>query len=93
MYIDWLLVCFLYFQDGFEFSVYICLYHVLVMHMAFYGFAHGAFRHTLNLALDAWVLYSSAEDLVSLGAVFIGPLTNNIVEYEVVISILTEASS
>ena len=63
------------------------------MHMDFYGFADGAFRHTLNLTSAAWVLYSPAEDLVSSGAVCIGPATNNIVEYEVVIGLLTEAAS
>jgi len=63
------------------------------MQMAFYGFVDGACHHTLNLASAAWVLYSPAEDLVSSGAVCIGPATNNITEYEVVISVLTEASS
>ena len=61
--------------------------------MAFYGFAHGAFRHTLNLASTSWVLYSPAYDLVSSGAVYIGPATNNIVEYRAVIDLLTEAAS
>ena len=76
-----------------SFSVRICLYHVLVMQMAFYGFADGACHHTLNLTLVAWVLYSPAEDLVSLGVVCIGPTTNNITEYEAVISLLNEATS
>ena len=61
--------------------------------MAFYGFADGAFRHTLNLASTAWVLYSLAHDLVSSRAVCIGPATNNIAEYEAVIGLLTEAVS
>ena len=63
------------------------------MQMAFYGFADGACRHTLNLASAAWVLYSPAEYLVSSGAIFLGPVTNNIVKYEAVIGILTEAAS
>ena len=61
--------------------------------MPFYGFADGAFYHTLNLASTAWVLYSPAYDLVSLGAVCIGPATNNISEYRAVIGLLTEAAS
>ena len=61
--------------------------------MAFYSFADGACHHTLNLALVAWVLYSPAYNLVSSGAVCIGPATNNIVEYRAVIGLLTEASS
>ena len=63
------------------------------MQMAFYGLVDGACRHTLNLASAAWVLYSLAEYLVSSGAICIGPTTNNIAEYEVVIGILTKASS
>ena len=76
-----------------SFGVRICLYHVLVMQVAFYGFAEGSFRHTLNLASAAWGLYSLAEDLVSSGAVCIGPSTNNIIEYEVVIGLLNEVAS
>ena len=63
------------------------------MQMAFYGFTDGACHHTLNLASAAWVLYSPAEYLVSSGVVCIGPATNNIIEYEAVTSLLTEASS
>ena len=88
-----ILLDFQYFQYAFEFSVCICLYHVLVMQMAFYGFADSAFHHTLNLASAAWVLYSLAEDLVSSGVVCIGLATNNITEYEAVIGILIEATS
>ena len=61
--------------------------------MDFYGFVDGACCHTLNLASTAWVLYSPAEYLVSSGAVCLGPATNNIVEYEAIIGILTEAAS
>ena len=61
--------------------------------MAFYGFVDGAFRHTLNIASAAWVLYSLAYDLVSSGAVCIGPATNNIAKYQAVIRLLTEAAS
>ena len=61
--------------------------------MAFYGFTDGDFCHTLNLASAAWVLYSLAEDLVSLGVICIGPTTNNITKYQGVIGILTEVSS
>ena len=65
----------------------------MVIHIDFYGFADGACRHTLNLASAAWVLYFPTEYLVSLGAVYIGPATNNITEYEAVIGVLTEANS
>ena len=61
--------------------------------MDFYDFADGACRHTLNVASAAWVLYSLAYDLVSSGVVCIGPATNNIIEYRVVIALMTEAAS
>ena len=61
--------------------------------MAFYSFADGTFHHTFNLASATWVLYSPAEDLVSSGAVCIGLATNNIAEYEAVISLLSEVAS
>ena len=61
--------------------------------MAFYGFLDGACCHTLNLTSAAWVLYSLANDLVSSKAGCIASATNNIVEYQAVIGLLTEASS
>ena len=63
------------------------------MQMAFYGFTDGSCHHTLNLTSAAWVLYSPAKDLVSSGVVCIGPATNNITEYEAVVSLLTKAAS
>ena len=59
----------------------------------FYGFVDGACRHTLNLASTAWFLYSLAHELDRLVAVSIGTSTNNIVEYQAVIGLLTEAAS
>ena len=64
-----------------------------VEYMDFYSFTDGACHHTFNHASATWVLYSPAHDLVSSGAVCIGPTTNNIVEYEAVIGLLTEAAS
>ena len=63
------------------------------MQMAFYGFADGDCCDTLNLTLATWVLYSPVEYLVSSEVVCIGPATNNIVKYEAVIGLLTEAAS
>ena len=63
------------------------------MQMDFYGFTDGSYHHTLNLPLVAWVLYSPAKYLVSLGVVCIGPTINNITEYEAIISLLIEATS
>ena len=59
----------------------------------FYGFVDGASHHNLNIASTTWVLYSQIHDLVSSKGVFLGPINNNIVEYHVVIGLLTEACS
>ena len=80
-----------YFQYGFEYLFIPCF--GCAEQMAFYSFTDGAYRHTLNLASSAWFLYSPAYDLVSSGVVCIGPTTNNIVEYWVVICLLTESAS
>jgi ribonuclease HI len=58
----------------------------------FVGFADGASRHTRNIALAAWVIYQF-DKVVSSGGIFLGPMTNKMVEYHVVIGILTQASS
>ena len=61
--------------------------------MSFYGFVDGAYCHTLNLTLVAWVHYYPTNDLVNSGVVCIGLDTNNIAEYQAVIGLLTKASS
>ena len=58
-----------------------------------YDFVDGASLHTLNINMEAWLLYSQAHDLVILGGFFLGPATNNIVEYHAMIGLLIEASS
>ena len=53
----------------------------------FTRFADDANCYTLNLASEAWVLYSPIGDLVSLGGIFLGPSTNNVAEYHTVIGL------
>ena len=57
----------------------------------FIGFTDGANWYTLNLESESWVLYSPTSELVSLGGVLLGPSTNNLVEYEVMIGLLMES--
>jgi ribonuclease HI len=57
------------------------------------GFVDGASRYTWNLASTAWVIYSPEGLLVSSGGVCLGPSTNNVVEYSVVIKVLHDAIS
>jgi ribonuclease HI len=58
----------------------------------FFRFADGSSQHTQNIAYVAWVIYHS-DELVSSRGIFLGSPTNNMVEYHVVIGLLTEASS
>ena len=55
------------------------------------GFIDGANHYTLDLASTAWVLYSPIGDLESSGRTCLGPATNNLIEYHVVIGLLTES--
>ena len=57
----------------------------------FVGFADGASRSTRNLSSVAWVIYNPAGELVNLQGVFLGPTTNNVAEYSVILELLNEA--
>jgi hypothetical protein len=56
-------------------------------------FDDGASHSTQNLAFAAWEIYAPMNELISLHGVFLGRVTNNIVEYNVVIDLLTDAIS
>jgi ribonuclease HI len=58
----------------------------------FVGFADGTSRHTWNISLTAWVIYQF-DEVVSLGGICLGPVTNNMAEYHDVIRLFTQASS
>ena len=57
------------------------------------GFADGASRHTCNLASAAWVIYSPSRQLVAAGGTYLGPDSNNFVEYRAIIELLWDALS
>ena len=56
----------------------------------FVGFADGASRSTRNLSSAAWVIYNPAGELVNLQAICLGPTTNNVVEYSVILELLNK---
>jgi ribonuclease HI len=58
----------------------------------FIGFVDGTSRHTRNIASTTWVIYQF-DEVVSSGGICLGPVTNNMAEYHVVIGLLTQASS
>ena len=57
------------------------------------GYADGACRSTRNISSATWVIYSPSDELVSMHGVSLGQTTNNIVEYSVVIELLSESIS
>ena len=57
----------------------------------FVGFTDGASRSTKDLSSAAWVIYDPAGELVNLQGVCLGPTTNNVTEYSVILELLNEA--
>jgi ribonuclease HI len=66
---------------------------MLVSSLPYIGFIDGASRSTQNLASIAWAIYAPIDELISLHGVFLGRETNNIVEYNAVIELLTNVVS
>jgi hypothetical protein len=59
----------------------------------FIGFVDGANHHTRNLASTTWVIYSPLGQVVTSGGAFLGPTTNNVVEYSIMIELLRDVIS
>ena len=57
----------------------------------FVGFADGASCSTRNLSSAAWVIYNPIGELVNLHGVCLGPATNNVAKYNVILELLNEA--
>jgi hypothetical protein len=60
-------------------------------YFVYVGFVDSANHHTWNLASTTWVIYSPEGQLVSSGAIYLGPSMNNVVEYSTVIDILCDS--
>ena len=54
-------------------------------------YVDGASCTSWIIASATWVIFSSTNEFVGLGGLFLGPATNNVVEYEAVIALLTQA--
>ena len=61
--------------------------------LPYIGFTDGTSCSTQNLSFVALVIYTPTNALISLHGVFLGRATNNIVEYNVVIELLTDVVS
>jgi ribonuclease HI len=57
------------------------------------GYADGANRSSRHAASAAWIIFIPSNELVDAGSIFLGRATNNLAEYEVVISLMTNAST
>jgi hypothetical protein len=64
-----------------------------VFSLPYIAFVDGASRSTQNLVSNAWEIYAPKDELINLHGVFLGHATNNIVEYNAVIELLTDAIS
>ena len=57
------------------------------------GYDEGANRSSHNVTFVSWVIFSPSNEFLDFGGIFLSRATNNIAEYEVVIELMTNASS
>ena len=57
------------------------------------GYADGANRSSRHAASAAWVIFNPSNEFVDVGGIFLGRATNNLVEYEAVIALMTNSSA
>ena len=55
------------------------------------GYVDGAKRCSQNVASAAWVIFNPSNELLDSGGIFLGHATNNLAEYEAVITLMTNA--
>jgi hypothetical protein len=61
--------------------------------LPYIGFVDGVIHSTQNLVYVAWEIYAPTDELISLCGVFLGHATNNIVEYNEDVELLTDTIS
>ena len=57
------------------------------------GYADGANRCSQNAAYASWVIFNPSNKFLDSGGIFLGRAINNLVEYEAVITLMTNASA
>ena len=57
------------------------------------GYADGANKCSRNVASAAWVIFNPSNEFLDSGGIFLGRTTNNLVEYEAVIALMTNTSA
>ena len=73
------------------FSSYWVLFAMQISISPYVSFMDGAFCSTKNLSSAAWVIYDPVGELIQLQGICLGPATNNVAKYSVVLELLTEA--
>ena len=57
------------------------------------GYANGTNRCSQNASFAAWVIFNPSNEFLDFGGIFLSRATNNLAEYEVVITLMTNAST
>ena len=57
------------------------------------GYIDGTNRSSQNAASLTWVIFNPSNEFLDFGGIFLGHATNNLVEYEAVIALMTNAST
>jgi ribonuclease HI len=68
-------------------------FQISMSSLPYISFADGASRSTQNLTSAAWAIYAPTDELISLHGVCLGRATNNIMEYNAISELLTDAIS
>lgn len=57
------------------------------------NYVDGASLSTRKISSTTWVIFSPTYELVGYGGIFLGPPTNNVMEYSAVIEIISKSTS
>jgi ribonuclease HI len=57
------------------------------------GYIDGMNQSSQNVASLAWVIFNPSNEFLDFGGIFLGRATNNLVEYEAIIALMTNAST
>ena len=77
-------------------SIFLLIGSFLIVQMSitpYVGFTDGASRSTNNLPSATWVIYNPNGELIDLQGICLRRAKTNVVEYSVVIELLTKATS
>lgn len=66
---------------------------MLTIPSTYIGYEDAASRYSWNISCTSWVIFSPTNELVGSRGIFLGPTTNNTLEYSATIKLLNEAST